>query len=209
MAEQSIYIKAEQCSQVKNKKVFLEDVVTIYGSNKKLVKELSGQVLMIVKEEKRQKYIFSILKIIELLQKEHPNLSVNNIGETDFIVEYMPPVKKHIIWEWIKTIFVCFIVFFGGAFAIMTFNEDVSALDVFKLLYESITGTAQTQGSVLEICYSIGITLGIIIFFNHFFKKKINSDPTPLQVQLRLYEQDENTAIIENASREGKTIDVN
>ncbi len=40
MTQQTVYIKAEQCSVVTNKKVFLEDVVTIYGSDKKLVKEL-------------------------------------------------------------------------------------------------------------------------------------------------------------------------
>lgn len=208
MAEQMVYIKAEQCSVVTNKKVFLEDVITIYSSDKKLAKELSGQVLMVVPEEKRKKYIFSILKIVDLLQKQHPNLTINNLGETDFIVEYIPPGKKKIAWEWGKTIFVCLAVFFGGAFTIMTFNEDVSTTKVFDLVYELVMGTPASGGSILEIAYSIGIPLGIIVFFNHFSKAKINSDPTPLQVQLRLYEQDENTAIIENASREGKTIDV-
>lgn len=208
MAEQTVYIKAEQCSVVTNKKVFLEDVVTIYGSDKKLVKELSKEVLFVVTEEKKKKYIFSILKIIELLQKQHPNLTVNNLGETDLIVEYIPPKKKNMVLEWGKTIFVCLTVFFGGAFTIMTFNEDVSVAKVFDLFYELVMGQKASGGSILEISYSIGIPFGIIVFFNHFSKAKINSDPTPLQVQLRLYEQDENTAIIENASREGKTIDI-
>ena len=53
MTQQTVYIKAEQCSVVTNKKVFLEDVVTIYGSDKKLVKELSNEVLMVVTEEKK------------------------------------------------------------------------------------------------------------------------------------------------------------
>ncbi len=209
MTQQTVYIKAEQCSVVTNKKVFLEDVVTIYGSDKKLVKELSNEVLMVVTEEKKKKYIFSILKIIELLQKQHPNLTVTNLGETDIIVEYIPPSKKNMVLEWIKTIFVCLAVFFGGAFTIMTFNEDVSTTKVFDLFYELVMGNPATGGSILEISYSIGIPIGIIVFFNHFSKIKMNSDPTPLQVQLRLYEEDENTAIIKNASREKKTIDVN
>ena len=42
----------------------------------------------------------------------------------------------------------------------------------------------------------------------NFSKLKIDSDPTPLQVELRLYEKDVNEAIIENAGKEGKKKDV-
>ena len=47
-----------------------------------------------------------------------------------------------------------------------------------------------------------------MVFFNHFGKKKITPDPTPIQVQLRKYEQDVDMTFIENASRGGKEIDV-
>lgn len=97
--------------------------------------------------------------------------------------------------------------FFGSAFTIMTFNADVSVDKVFDQFYRLVMGHTKSGGSVLEISYSIGLPIGIIVFFNHFTRIKIDSDPTPLQVQLRLYEQDMNTTVIENASREGKTID--
>ena len=89
--------------------------------------------------------------------------------------------------------------------------QNNNGLNLIKNNFEGelVMGNPATGGSILEISYSIGIPIGIIVFFNHFSKIKINSDPTPLQVQLRLYEQDENTAIIKNASREKKTIDVN
>ena len=41
----------------------------------------------------------------------------------------------------------------------------------------------------------------------HFTTAKIDSDPTPLQIQMRQYEQSEETTIIENASREGKKLE--
>lgn len=206
--EQNIYIKAEQCIQVKNKKIFIEDVVKIFGSDKKLVKELNGEVLYMVTDEKPRKYIFSILKVIELLQKEHPDLTINNVGETDFIVEYTPPTRKGKVLEILKVTFVCLSIFFGSAFTIMTFNEDVSVNDVFNLFYELVKEDPPMKGGIMQIAYSLGLPLGIIVFFNHFSKVKISSDPTPLQVQLRLYEEDVNKAIIENASREGEVKDV-
>ena len=60
----------------------------------------------------------------------------------------------------------------------------------------------------LEICYSIGIALGILIFFNHFGKKRFSVDPTPMEVEMRLYENDIQTTLIENYSRQGKEVNV-
>lgn len=209
MKEETVYIKAKSTTVVMNRKVFVEDVVQLYGRNKKLVKELNQLVLYVVEQEKKQKFCFSILKIIELLEKDHKDISIQNIGDVDFILEYIPPGKSKKILEWIKVIFVCFSVFIGAAFTIMTFNEDVGVANVFRHFYELIVGETQQSGSVLEISYSIGLPLGIILFFNHFSRAKIDSDPTPLQVRQRLYEEDMNKAIIENASRENKVIDAN
>lgn len=44
--------------------------------------------------------------------------------------------------------------------------------------------------------------------FNHIGKKKITSDPTPIQVEMRKYEQDVDMAFIENAGRKGHEHDV-
>ena len=45
-------------------------------------------------------------------------------------------------------------------------------------------------------------------FFNHVGRKKITPDPTPLQVEMRKYENDIDTTFIENSSRGGSNIDV-
>ena len=207
MTYTTIYIKADQNSVVSNKKVHLQDIVKIYGTDKALVKKLDSTVVLVIESQKKCKYAVSILKVIELIKKEHPSAIVINVGEEDFVIEYIPPKKKNLVLEWIKTVFVCFVVFFGAAFTIMTFNEDVSVRDVFQLFYKLVMGEEETAGSIMEISYAIGLPIGVMVFFNHFTKIQIDSDPTPLQVQLRNYEKDINTAIIENKSREGKTID--
>ena len=50
--------------------------------------------------------------------------------------------------------------------------------------------------------------MGILVFFNHIGKKKITSDPTPIQVEMRKYEQDVDMTFIENAGRKGHEHDV-
>jgi stage V sporulation protein AA len=83
----------------------------------------------------------------------------------------------------------------------MTFNNDVDLGGLFQKIYFWITGKQSDGFTVLEISYSIGIGLGILFFFNHFGKLKFTDDPTPMQIQMRTYEDDVNNTLIEDAGR--------
>ena len=61
--------------------------------------------------------------------------------------------------------------------------------------------------SILEVSYSIGLALGIVLFFNHVGGRRLTKDPTPIEVEMRVYETEVNKALIETADREGKTVD--
>ena len=49
--------------------------------------------------------------------------------------------------------------------------------------------------------------MGITLFFNHIGGRRITQDPTPIEVEMRVYEKDVDDTLIETADREGKTID--
>ena len=55
--------------------------------------------------------------------------------------------------------------------------------------------------TLLEISYSVGVGLGILIFFHHFARKNNKSDPTPLEVEMRTYEDEVDTTLIESGNR--------
>ena len=59
----------------------------------------------------------------------------------------------------------------------MAFNNDIGITDVFDKFYFQVMGEKKDGVSILEICYCIGLPLGIIVFFNHFGKKKIKNIP--------------------------------
>ena len=111
--------------------------------------------------------------------------------------------------EYFKTVLVSLIILFGAAFTIMTFNEDVSVASVFDKVYELVMGTKKEGGSIIEISYAIGVPVGILVFYNHFHRRKVKEDPTPIQVEMSTYEEQVNKALIARASREGDTIDSN
>ncbi len=204
-----LYIKVNKNNLVNKKTVVMKDVVKIYGNNKKMVNDLNHTEILKINTDKKANYIFSILKIVEIISEKYPNVEIINEGEKDFIIHYDPSKASNKFLDIFKTVFVCLTVFIGSAFTIMTFNNDVDVLGLFDSLYVLFTGVEKNGASILEISYGIGLPLGIIIFYSHFSKAKLGTDPTPMQIQMRLYEEDVDMTIIENGDREGKTIDVN
>ncbi len=207
MPEQmTVFVQFDQCVLAKNRRVTLSDVAVIYGTDSVLRKKIGALELYCFPKEEKEKAVFSVMRVIEIINAAYPEVTVNPVGEPDFIVEYKPQKQGKFAkpLEWCKVLFVALAVFFGSAFTIVTFNKDASVEEIFPMIYRLTEGAERSGPGELEIAYSIGLPLGIILFFNHFLRKKIDSDPTPLQVQMRQYEKDVNSTIIENVTREGK-----
>ena len=130
---------------------------------------------------KKQRYVISVLKIIACIHEQYPRLEIQNLGETDIIVTYENQKTPPLLWHILKVILVSAVIFFGSAFSIMAFNNDVGVTKLFGQIYELIMGKKTDGFSVLEVTYSIGLAIGILIFFNHFGKERFTVDPTPMK----------------------------
>lgn len=211
MGSQTIYLKIEQNVLVHNKSVTLGDIAKIECTDVGILRKLRQKKVYTftgMSKKKNQLQVFSILKIIRLIHEEYPNVYVQNEGEADFIIEYVPRPNPPMAASVIKTIVLCVLIFFGSAFTIMAFNNDVGVSDVFARFYQQVMGVSTDGFTEIEVFYSIGMAVGILVFFNHAGRKKITHDPTPIQVEMRKYEQDIDTTFIENSSRGGKSVDV-
>ncbi len=197
---ETLYIKLEQNITVNEPMIVIGHIAQMWCKDKDVLSKCMALKLTNIPTQKGR-YLYSVFDIVQLIQQNYPDVEVENLGETDFIVEYGLNQKGNKIWEWVRTLFISIIIFFGAAFAIMTFNNDVGVSDVFQKIYHLVTGAESNGFTAIEIGYSIGLPLGILVFYNHFSKKKVTSDPTPLEVEMRLYEQDLNTAIIKDAER--------
>ena len=203
----TVYVKTELSCIVSQKKITLEDLCQVYASEEKQAKLVRHVPLFQVsKQQEKQKISISSLYLIRHIMDDVPGITVVNLGVSDFIVEYQPPKPESKWLGYLKAICVGIIVFFGSAFTIMTFNEDASLNVIFARIYESVSGNPDGNGW-LEVAYSLGLPLGILLFFNHFASAKLSNDPTPLQIQMRQYEQQEDTTIIENAARKGERLE--
>ena len=208
-----IYVKIDRNTLVTQPKVLLSDIAKIECENKDVLRKVRFLPIYRFETEKKNAsthttVAMSILKIIELIHNECPNSLVLNEGEKDFVIEYQKNRKKGSFADAVKTVLLCVIVFFGSAFSIMAFNNDISITTLFNQFYLQVMGVPASGVTILELSYCIGLTVGIMVFFNHVGSKKITHDPTPLQIEMRKYENDIDMTFIENAGRGNHNIDV-
>lgn len=197
----TLYIKGDRNVEVTKPDVYLKDIVMMECPDKNMLPKLQTLKVLKIQGKKEQRYVLSVLKIIACIHEKYPQVEVQNLGETDIIITYEKQQTPSYVWHICKVVVVAAIIFFGSAFSIMAFNNDVGGTELFGQIYELVMGRKSDGFTVLEITYSIGLTLGILIFFNHFGKKRFTVDPTPMEVQMRLYENDIQTTLVENAAR--------
>lgn len=204
----NVYIKAEESVCLNHKDIKLKDILSLYCTNKDVEQEIKNQSIYHFVGEDDQRKCFSVLKVIEVIKEVDKTLDVINMGPQDFIVYYKNKQAESKFMHYGKIIFVALVAFFGASFSIMTYNTDVGIEELFYNVYEMIMGKAPTGPNILHISYAVGLALGIIIFFNHAGKIKLNDDPTPFEVQMRLYERDVNDTLMIDAGRKQEEEDV-
>lgn len=204
----TIYINAQQNVELQSEDVYVKDIGKLTCSDEHVLARVKAIKMHHFKKDGPKRQVISLLKVIEEIDKVCPGASVESIGEPDVMVEYINVNKHKGTLQMIKLIFVAMISFFGTAFTIMAFHNDIGINDVFTKIYEMVMGQQGDGYGILELAYSFGLAIGIIVFFNHIGGRRITKDPTPIEVEMRIYEEDVNKALIATADREGKTMDV-
>lgn len=201
----TLYIQLDMNILIKHPHVYLQDIARLSCSNSKVLNRLRVLPVANLNPDTPGRYTMSVMDLVDLIQKKEPDLDITPLGELSFILTYQPPGKPQMIFEILKVVFISLASFFGAAFSIMTFNTDADVGTLFKQIYQQVTGNVSNGFTILEISYSIGLAAGVLFFFNHFGRKKFSADPTPMQVQMRQYEDNVNTTLLEESSRKASS----
>ncbi|MDE6023939.1 MAG: stage V sporulation protein AA [Lachnospiraceae bacterium] len=213
MENKTLYISLEQSTLVPSRQVHIGDIATIFCSDPDISHTVEKMLITVLTNTEQDQIVISAMKLIEIISKDFKELNVVNIGCPETIVYYrnLKPVSS--FNGKAKSILLMVLAFFGTAYSIMSYNCDVGSIELLNNLYTLFTKeTAESLPLGLNlgiVAYSVGLCIGMITFFNHGINTKSTDDPTPLQVQMRLYEQDVNTCIIVDSSRKNETLDVN
>ena len=201
----TLYIQTDMNILIKHPHVYLQDIARLSCSNSKVLNRLRVLPVANLNPDTPGRYTMSVMDLVDLIQKKEPDLDITPLGELSFILTDQPPGKPQMIFEILKVVFISLASFFGAAFSIMTFNTDADVGTLFKQIYQQVTGNVYNGFTILEISYSIGLAAGVLFFFNHFGRKKFSADPTPMQVQMRQYEDNVNTTLLEENSRKASS----
>ncbi|KIL37792.1 stage V sporulation protein AA [Gordoniibacillus kamchatkensis] len=144
------------------------------------------------------KLLLDMMLIVRKVKELFPDVQIEQFGEPHVLIETEErkrkanPVAIALVW---------LLLFIGSGLAIMNFHADVSMLEVHRRIYELITGRRAEYPLLLQIPYSLGIGIGMVLFFNHLFKKKFNEEPSPLEVEMFMYQESVNQFIITDEYR--------
>lgn len=200
----TVYLKCDRNVELREEVVLMKDLGELRCADRHISAKLKSIHIHRFVPEGPQRFVISTLKLIAMMEEVCPGIQVEVVGETDVLVERVRVDKYRGPGQWAKVLLVCLVSFFGTGFTIMAYHNDVGIKNVFALVYQMIMHETPTGINPLEISYSIGLAVGIILFFNHVGGRRITKDPTPIEVAMRNYEEDVDKALIATASREGK-----
>ncbi|BDG46641.1 stage V sporulation protein AA [Parageobacillus sp. KH3-4] len=185
--EKTVFVKLRHRVQVKPQAVVaIGDVAQIIANDCNIAEQLKTIPLYAIQPSDKNIVIIDVMKVVRAMMETNDALDVQVIGPAQTIVEVIDQKRS---FSTAYFLLIWLLLFVGSAMAIMNFHEDVSMQKVHQHLYEIITGKKIDKPLLLQIPYSLGLGIGMILFFNHVFRKRINEEPSPLEVEMFNYQQ--------------------
>ncbi|MEL3972408.1 stage V sporulation protein AA [Rossellomorea oryzaecorticis] len=205
--EEIVYIRLRHRVQVKSESLVnlgqLAQIIAPEG----VLEDLKRINIHQVTPSDKNIIVIDVMTVIKEISVNHPYLDIQTIGPVQSIIEVIYEKKKISLPLFIG---VWLLLFIGAAMAIMNFHEDVSMRQVHQMLYHFITGEEDPHPLLFQIPYSFGLGLGMILFFNHIFRKRLNEEPSPLEVEMFNYQLDLDQYVIMHENKESmKRLDDN
>ncbi|WIV10720.1 stage V sporulation protein AA [Proteiniborus sp. MB09-C3] len=166
----------------------IKDIASIFCTDKKAEKSILELEVHNISGRKINDVI-PALRIIKTIYKYDENIDLTVMGEAEILIDVQGDTNESKLFSIIKTVIVCFILFLGAGLAIVNFHADVNMDKSLQIIYRMVTGEENHKPLILLIPYSIGIGVGMATFFNHVFQKKWKKEPSPLEVEMFMYEK--------------------
>ena len=141
---ETLYIQINRNIQVDKREITIGDVAALLCKNAGITARVKTIKLITLPDVPKRRVSFSVITVMEKIEKIYPDLQLVSIGESDFIVDYIRQKKKSRVWQGLMVAFVSVFTFVGSAYAIMAYNNDVSTNEIFEKVYEMM-GTGNFQ----------------------------------------------------------------
>jgi len=168
--------------------VRIKDIASIFCEDKEKEEKIKDIKVYKVADNLKSE-VLSIIEVINSMHKTIENIDVVILGNSEILLNVNVDKSENTILNILKVSIVSIILFLGSALAIIYFHEDVGMESALRNIYHIVTGIESDRPLILFIPYSIGIGIGMATFFNHVLKKKWKKEPSPLEVEMYLYDK--------------------
>lgn len=202
----NIYIELDKKKQIIGKtNIVINDVANVVVDDSTQLSKIKN-IELLKTTYKDEYYIITMLDVIKSINETiGTSHNIQAVGEKECIVDCLKEKKKeNAVLEYLKVIFIGSIIFMGSITAIMSFQLETDMQGLLQKFIEIVTGGDIKNKNYVTVPYSVGITTGIIIFFNHLGSKKLTKDPTPIEVEMSKFELGVTDTVIEIVKNKGE-----
>ncbi|NLY46225.1 MAG: hypothetical protein GX053_09600 [Tissierella sp.] len=188
-----------------NYSITVKDIAEVYCNDKDIKSEVENYIVSKTKKVENWMSISSIYIIEQILDKD-PNLDIEITGENEVLIEIKDKVKINKLLQALKVTSIFILLFFGAGITITNFHTDVEMDTSMEIIYETLTGKHDSNPLVLNVSYSIGLGLGVIIFFNRILTKNLRrkKEPGPMEIELFNYDKEMEDYILNDINKSDK-----
>ena len=206
--KQELFLKVNRFIEAKpNQDVLLKELAEVTTDNQ-LQSEVEEITVKRINKPVGESLVVTALEIIAAIKEQFPQLQVTHLGEADVVIEVVAEKSnsegQQKSFSWGLTIVVGLILFFGAGMAIINFHADVSMRKVHQQIYQLVMGKNKENPLLLQIPYSIGVACGMLIFFNGLFDINLDDDPSPLEIEMYLYEDEVNRYSLDKKAKQAE-----
>lgn len=198
--DRQVFLKLKKKVELKNTEPVLLRNLAEISAGGEIKRSLEDLVYPISIREKRN-VLISATSIISFVKQNVQDIDLIIMGETDALINVVSEGTGKDKYKIARVILVCFLLFIGSITAIINFHSDVDMKQAHRTIYKVVTGVETDKLLLLQIPYSLGIGVGMSVFFNHVFNKKINEEPTPLEMEMYTYQQNVDKYVKDNSAK--------
>ena len=177
-----IYLIPKSIKPFNTKKsiIYLEDIYTIYPKDHE--NEINNICLRTYKNNTSNYDVIHLGEVIEAVNNRLPTLHLNFL-KTDDIIIFFDTYKKDRT-KYIRVFIVSIVVLMGSIMGIMNFHADVNMAQSQFMMVNAITKDAKSYMPYFQLPYSIGIGIGVALFFNKLIPTYSKGEPSPLDLKM-------------------------
>lgn len=165
---------------INKKEVYLKDVYEVYPENYRT--EINDICLRCYDDNNLKYDVIHLGEVIEAINKKLPLVRINFTKLDDVVILFER--NKRDSTKLIRVLIVSTVVLMGSIMGIMNFHSDVNMIQSQSRLVDFITNDSKTYLPYFQIPYSLGIGIGVALFFNKFIPTYSRYEPSPLDLRM-------------------------